>query len=634
MVLIAAVPAQLVIGPLGAAGTPAKVFGMGLLLWWLFDRVSDPDPAPRGSRPLRLALGAFAASIALSYLAAMSRPIEAIEMRGADRSLLSVLALCGMALVADRVLTRERLQRLLKFVAGAGAVLATIGIVQFFGWDPIATLRYPGLVVNAQLGLETRSIFPRVQATALHAIEFGVVLNMIIPLTLHFSFTATTARAKRIWWLAVAVTATAIPMTVARSAMVGAAVVALVLLPSWPKSRRRAAYIVLPFAALALKVVVPGLLGTIRGLFVDIESDPSTQGRTADYAAVGHFIAESPFFGRGMDTFLPSTYRTLDNQYLLTLVSTGIVGLVALIGLIVTGVVLVSAVRRRSLDPLERDLALSLKASLLVPLFTFATFDGLSFPFCTSLMFVLLGCAGALYRLSTEQQDSRPMSRVSGPKLSQRTLLAVGASAGVVVMLGAAVVSSAVRPEVQYIATGAVLLSPTNYKGNPYSYGLDVNVVSETVVDVLTTDPVRERIQRGAEDAEYSVAIGLGSLKPETDRDGLGPVLKYQASSADLDDAAVTRQRVREQIDVALDSLQTQVQAPRSSFIVATDVIAWNDPSPLTGPRSRAVAMKALLAGTFWWLVAVQFAKVARARNWPTAGTRERRRGATANVPA
>ncbi len=93
------------------------------------------------------------------------------------------------------------------------------------------------------------------------------------------------------------------------------------------------------FAALILvavfMVVRPGLLGTLRYmLFATAEEDPSIEGRTQDYALVGHFFIQRPLLGRGPNTLVPELYNglVLDNQWLYTLVTGGIVGVVAFAG--------------------------------------------------------------------------------------------------------------------------------------------------------------------------------------------------------------------------------------------------------------------------------------------------------------
>ncbi len=106
-----------------------------------------------------------------------------------------------------------------------------------------------------------------------------------------------------------------------------------------------------------MRFAIPGLLGTIRYLFLHMFEDDSYEGRRQDYSVVGRFIKERPLFGRGFGTFLPERYVYLDNQYLGLLIELGIVGMLAFfVILLFVGIVhrsgRPSACRRR--DPLPR----------------------------------------------------------------------------------------------------------------------------------------------------------------------------------------------------------------------------------------------------------------------------------------
>jgi O-antigen ligase len=102
----------------------------------------------------------------------------------------------------------------------------------------------------------------------------------------------------------------------------------------------------------------------------------------------------------------------LDNQYLGTLIETGVIGLLALILVFVVPLLCARGVRRRSARPETRDLAQSLAAAVMVGMLSFATFDGLSFPMATNLLFLLLGCCGALRRLEREDSSKQPTQYV------------------------------------------------------------------------------------------------------------------------------------------------------------------------------------------------------------------------------
>lgn len=405
VVLLLAVPSRLSFAPLGGGGTPAVVVACGLLIWWLAAGVLSSSPRVLSAVPLRLALWALTVGLLLSYVVATTRVIESAEQRSADRGLIGVAALLGVALVAaDGISDRQRLTVLLRRLVLGTACIAAIGIVQYFtGFDLALHIHVPGLAATGELGgIGGRSVLRRVAATAIHPIEFGVVLAAVLPLALHFALHA--PRGRRGWpRAATALIGVAAPMSVSRSAFVGFAAASLVLLAGWNRSRRIGFLVLTPLFLVGMRLLAPGLIGTIRSLFLHLGSDASSTGRTSDYAAVGSYFAQAPWFGRGFMTFTPVQYRLLDNEYLKLLVEAGIVGTLGLLAVFTTAVVIALSGRRRSLDPEARDLTLSLAAAVMVPTVAFGTFDALSFPMISGLTFLLVGCCGAAWRLSKQE---------------------------------------------------------------------------------------------------------------------------------------------------------------------------------------------------------------------------------------
>src|SRR5258707_1166250 len=138
--------------------------------------------------------------------------------------------------------------------------------------------------------MQQRESFHRPSATAIHPIEFGVVLALILPLAIHQARYAPPGRRLR-RWTQVGLIAVTLPMTVSRSAIVGLAVILIVILPVWPRRERWLAYIVTVFGIGVLFVGVHGLLGTIRNLFLSVGSDSSTTSRTMAFAHAGPLVA-------------------------------------------------------------------------------------------------------------------------------------------------------------------------------------------------------------------------------------------------------------------------------------------------------------------------------------------------------
>ena len=124
-------------------------------------------------------------------------------------------------------------------------------------------------------------------------------------------------------------------MSVSRSAIIVAGVALLEMFAGLPNRWRLAAFIAAPIAAVAGRVVLPGLLGTIRSLFTGLEHDPSIAGRTADYSLVFASWASALCSGRASSP--SSRYRTLDNQALVLLLELGVVGTLAFVGLLAAG---------------------------------------------------------------------------------------------------------------------------------------------------------------------------------------------------------------------------------------------------------------------------------------------------------
>jgi O-antigen ligase len=158
--------------------------------------------------------------------------------------------------------------------------------------------------------------------------------------------------------------------------------------------------LVSPVFAVALGFLVPGLLGSIKNLFLSIQSDNSFTGRTDDYAIVSRLFSRAPFFGRGWGTLLPDRYVLLDNQLLKTLLEGGLLALAALLLLFALGIGAARGAYHRATDPEGRDLGQSFAAAIAIGMVSFATFDAFAFVTVPATLFLVIGCSGALWRLT------------------------------------------------------------------------------------------------------------------------------------------------------------------------------------------------------------------------------------------
>jgi len=417
--LLIAIPSALVVGPLGSAGSPAQLVGLLAGAWWLAYQIQRSRARITPSEPTRTAMTIFVAAMIVSYVAATSRPIEGIELSAADRGLLVVLSLWGITLLTtDGLVSRDSLDDLLRLLTWLTALAAAVGILQFLtGSTIVDRINIPGLSANKELiGSLDRNGFARVLGTSMHPIEFGMLLTMVLPIALHYA-TLDVHRARWRRFSPVLLICAALPLTMSRSAVLGVAVLLIVLIPLWSTRQRVLALAAVIVGACVVFVAVPGMLGTMVRLFTGISGDSSAQSRTDSYSLTLQFIARAPIAGRGLSTFLPA-YRILDNQYLGTLVNSGIVGLVALVGLILTVLVQAQRMSRQLPSAVDRSLARALMATAAVGGVSCATFDAFSFPQVAGMFFFAIGCIGALHRHASAARGAE--TRAIRPVRSRR----------------------------------------------------------------------------------------------------------------------------------------------------------------------------------------------------------------------
>jgi hypothetical protein len=395
-------PSATRVAALGAAGTPSVIVGCVAWILWLTGRFLGVPRLDSGLQPIRWAAALFVLGVVASYFAAHQRALDVIEFKAADRGLIVAMSSCGMLLLAaDGIRDYARLVTLIRCIVVAGAGAAAMGILTFTTGITIRVEGLPMFETVVSDWQSERSGFDRIMGPTEHPIEYSAVLAAILPLAIWAVFTAREETRGR-WWFCLSLLGIALPMTVSRTAAVGVAVTALMLAPTWTKQRRKQMLILATVSAVVIRVAVPGLLGTIKSLFLGAEADPSVASRQSDYSHVAELVGRAPWFGRGFSTFLPSKYFFLDNQYLMSLVETGVLGLVGLLALWGTGFALARGARLRSSISDERDLAQSLAASIAVFAVTSATYDALSFSTARGLMFLLVGCAAALWRMNRD----------------------------------------------------------------------------------------------------------------------------------------------------------------------------------------------------------------------------------------
>jgi polysaccharide biosynthesis protein PslJ len=401
MFLLMAIPANIVFGPLGAAGRLAGMFALLVFVMYLGMWLRPSSFLDRERQPIRLVGVLFTCAIVASYASANRHVLPLLEKNSADRGLIFMFGWLGILLLAaDGIDSVAALRTVLRRQVFGITAVALLGVMEFLsGINVTNYIRLPGLVAQATVtDLLVRGGLDRVSSTTSQPIEFGAVVVMTIPFALHQArFSSSDKRVLR--WLQVAVLLIAAPLSVSRSAILALIAIAIVILPTWSKKERRIAYVFISVGLAAFLVFVPSLFTTLAHLVVKINSDPSAQSRVRAVAMSWSYISQNPWLGRGFSTFSPQTYFFVDDQYVTSVIETGFIGLLALIMIFVAGFAIAQSARRGAVDAEGRHLAQCLTASVVAAAISFSDYDAFSFPMASGLTFIVLGCCGAYWRL-------------------------------------------------------------------------------------------------------------------------------------------------------------------------------------------------------------------------------------------
>lgn len=405
LLLLLAIPAPMVLQPLGTAGSPATIIGLGAFCLWLWFHIQREQPIYTGRQPVRDALLLWLIVMLAVYAHAMSQPIPSDEISPADSGILRLMAMAGVLLTAnDGVPTMDRYRIISKRLLLGVACVSLLGIIQALTGELwIDRISIPGLTPGAAgWELAGRSGLARPSGTATHPIEFGMVLTMVLPLAMAFARSAPQRRwLYRVLLCAIGI---AILLAISRSAIICAAVSVVLMAAGWPLAAKFRTLAVVVVIAAFVFLTMPGVLGTITNLFTGINNDASVQSRTGSYDIAWDFIYRNLALGRGFGTFLPK-YWILDNGYLGLLIEGGVLGLAALLILILTSIVIGRRAARNAAEAFDREVTRAVVIGIIAGATGLAFFDTFGFPQSAGVFFLLVGMAGASWRLTCANDD-------------------------------------------------------------------------------------------------------------------------------------------------------------------------------------------------------------------------------------
>lgn len=335
------------------------------------------------------------------------------------RTVMSTVAFVGVAVF---IMTRITTVRARNFVLGAMLIGATyaaiVGVLQGVSEiDLKYLLQPPGFVLKVEKTLAIRDGFTRVLGTSDHPIEFSVVVATMFPIAAHFFRFGSTRNVRMYSGISLVVMILAIPASVSRTAIVAVVASAVVYLFALKVREIFAAAVLLGIAVLIYYVSVPELFDAIVKLFVGASEDDSITSRTDDYAYTGDLFRQNPVLGSGFAATMPDRTQYLDNVWLGTIISGGIVGVLGIMAFVVGGIIGATMAFRNVRTAAERDLVFALSGAFASLVVSTTVFDMFAFQQAAFLLFIVFALLWSLaYRTDSPAADmaSQPSSAMRG----------------------------------------------------------------------------------------------------------------------------------------------------------------------------------------------------------------------------
>jgi polysaccharide biosynthesis protein PslJ len=336
-------------------------------------------------------------------------------------------------LVVSVVRKRSAVERLITVLVSAACVVGLAGLVQrqtgYNLFDHLHAL-LPGFHFNlaGEVGAEEREGSLRATASAGDPIELSASMAMLMPLAAYLAI----SRRQRLWWLAVVAMLLGDFAGGSRTGLVGVVVVLVVFVWLRPRQTLRCWPAVIPLLAI-VHVLSPGSLGGVQALFFPKEGLAANQSETfyeatptgpkvvlsSRLSRIGPELSEfseyNPLVGQGYGTritgraLVHDNAIVLDDQWLGTLLETGVLGVLGWMWLFARAIRRLGARAKLERDTREGWLAVALAASIATFASSMLFYDALSFDQATQLAFTMLALASVVLALPS----SRPRPQLT-----------------------------------------------------------------------------------------------------------------------------------------------------------------------------------------------------------------------------
>ncbi len=393
-----------------------------IALIWILAMAAGGRSAPRWRfGRVHAAVAVFVAVATLSVVVNAVYLDHTLELGVAIKKITLLLAFFTLFLIVASVVRPTEVRAYLTFfvfmasVCGVGLIYEYhYGTNLFYEWSGKI---FPATISIAGAGGEVDEIGRRaIIGPAEISLETVAMLSMALPIALVRLLESNKTRSRILYAFAVCVMFGAMIATYRKSALLAPLAILLVLIGF----RRREMLKLAPLGALMLigiPVLAPHALQGIIDQFKPNRLGVATvSDRVSDYDAIRPDVFSHPALGRGYGSYEHNTYRILDNDLLMRLVETGLVGLTAFVVMLIA-VVVIAAPIIRARSPEWAGPALAVAAAATAFLVLSVLFDIMSFPHTPYLLMVLLGLLAVVARVPTATTRPVAPQRATPPAL-------------------------------------------------------------------------------------------------------------------------------------------------------------------------------------------------------------------------
>ena len=388
-------------------------FALGLTLaLWLLVVVSGSTGRPR-PRPsvVGAALLVWLGAITVSIIVNLPQLTQAGELSGAVKAASLALSFAALFLIVATTLRADEVGPLLTLNLALACITA-IGVVVQFRTGTNYFFKVAGAIPGLQVGSPPVSTQPGARADITgptgHGLAVGTMMGMVVPLAMGRLLVARRWSQRALYAVAVALLLIGCVSTQRRTALI-VPVICLVVLALY---RPRRIVRLLPLGVVlvvVMQLAAPGAISGLRYQFSNTGTDASSQGRSSDYPAVQPDVMSHLLFGRGYGAYDASKYRFLDNQVLGSLITSGLLGLLAYLALVLAVFFVGHRLARES--GTRGIMGAAVASASVGYLICNVLFDTLAFRPVTYVLMLLAGCAVALHAGDEGQRFSAPARR-------------------------------------------------------------------------------------------------------------------------------------------------------------------------------------------------------------------------------